>query len=78
MKQKIEKWFLPLALLSLIIVQIVDYFFQKEINLGSLLLIFVALPQALKKMNINIPKPIEWLSTLIALIILIYIILALI
>ena len=78
MKQKIDKWFLPLALLGLIIIQLVEYFSQKDINPGALLIIFVGLPQALKKMNFNIPKPIEWLSTLIVLIIFIYIILTLI
>ena len=56
MKKIYKKWLLPLCLLLIIFTQLVDYYFQEDINPALLVVVVALLPGALKGLEYNISK----------------------
>ena len=72
MKETLKKWFTPVCLLIIIFTQLLTYYLKKEINLGLWVVVVALTPAALKGLEINISKYLEWILTIIAILLVIY------
>ena len=68
MKKYINKWLIPICLLIMICTQII----KSEINTGSWAIVVVLIPWALKGFEVNVSKYLEWLSIIIAVLLIIW------
>ena len=75
MKKLFNKWILPVCLLVIVLTQLLTYYMKKEINMGLWVIVVALTPTALKGLDINISKYLEWLLTIIAGLLLIFAIL---
>ena len=71
MKKYINKWLIPICLLIMISSQIREYLIKSEINTGSWAIVVVLIPWALKGFEVNVSKYLEWLSIIIAVLLII-------
>ena len=67
-----KKWLIPVCLLLIIFTQLIDYYLQKEINTALLVVVVALFPAALKGLDYQIPKKIEWIFTTLAVMLLAY------
>jgi len=72
MKKIFKKWLLPICLLLIVFTQLVDYYLQKEINTALLVVVVALFPAALKSFEYKITKKIEWVFTILAIVLLVY------
>ena len=72
MNETLKKWLIPVCLLIIIFTQLLTYYLKKEINLGLWAVAVALTPAALKGLEINISKYLEWLLTIIAILLLIF------
>ena len=72
MKKLFNKWILPVCLLIIIFLQLITYYTKNEINPGLWAVVFALIPAALKGLEVNISKYLEWLLIIIALLLIIY------
>ena len=68
----LKKWLIPVCLLIIIFLQLITYYTKNEINPGLWAVVFALIPAALKGLEINISKYLEWLLIIIALLLIIY------
>ena len=66
MKKLFEKWIIPICLLIMISSQIREYLIKSEIHTGNWAIVVVLIPWALKGFEVNVSKYLEWLSIIIA------------
>ena len=74
----LKKWLIPVCLLIIIFLQLITYYTKNEINPGLWAVVFALIPAALKGLEINISKYLEWLLIIIAVILIIYSLLSII
>ena len=72
MKKILNKWLMPACLLGIVFTQLIEYYLQKEINTALLVIVFALFPAALKGLDYQISKKIEWIFTTLAVLLLIY------
>ena len=72
MKKILNKWLIPVCLLGIVVIQLIDYYLQKEINTALLVIVFALFPAALKGLDYQISKKIEWIFTTLAVLLLIF------
>ena len=72
MKKLFKKWIIPVCLVIIIFTQLVDYYLQKDINPALLVVVVALLPAALKGLEYKISKSIEWIFTILAVVLLVY------
>jgi hypothetical protein len=72
MKKKINKWLIPVCLLLIVVTQLIEYYLQKEINTALLVIVVALFPSALKGLDYQISKKIEWIFTTLAVMLLAY------
>ena len=72
MKKILNKWLIPVCLLGIVVIQLVEYYLQKEINTALLVIVFALFPAALKGLDYQISKKIEWIFTTLAVLLLIF------
>ena len=75
MKKLFNKWILPVCLLIIVLTQLLTYYLKKEINMGLWVVPVALTPMALKGLEIKMSKYLEWLLTIIAVLLLIFAIL---
>ena len=78
MKETLKKWFIPVCLLIIIFTQLLTYHTKNEINTGLWAVVVALMPAALKGLEVNVSKYLEWLLTSIAVLLIIYTLLSLI
>ena len=72
MKKYINKWLIPICLLIMISSQIREYLIKSEIHTGNWAIVVVLIPWALKGFEVNVSKYLEWLSIIIAVLLIIW------
>ena len=72
MKKLLNKWLMPVCLLLIVVTQLIEYYLQKEINTALLVIVVALFPAALKGLDYQISKKIEWIFTTLAVLLLIY------
>ena len=72
MKKYMNKWLIPICLLITISIIIRDYLIKSAINTGSWAIVVVLIPWALKGFEVNVSKYLEWLSIIIAVLLVIW------
>ena len=72
MKKYINKWLIPICLLITISIELRDYFIKSEINTGFWAIVVVLIPWGLKGLEVNVSKYLEWLSIIIAVLLVIW------
>ena len=72
MKKLFKKWLIPVCLLIIIFAQLLTYYMKNEINPGLWAVVFALIPAALKGLEVNISKYLEWLLIIIAVLLIIY------
>tara|TARA_Y100000590_G_scaffold363427_1_gene421096 strand:+ start:212 stop:448 length:237 start_codon:yes stop_codon:yes gene_type:complete len=72
MKKILNKWLIPVCLLGIVVIQLVEYYLQKEINTALLVIVFALFPAALKGLDYQISKKIEWIFTTLAVLLLVF------
>ena len=72
MKNILNKWLIPICLLGIVVIQLIDYYLQKEINTALLVIVVALFPAALKGLDYQISKKIEWIFTTLAVLLLVY------
>ena len=72
MKETLKKWFTPVCLLIIIFTQLLTYYMKNEINTGFWAVVVALIPAALKGFEVNVSKYLEWLLTIIAVLLIIY------
>ena len=72
MKKYINKWLIPICLLITIGMELRDYLIKSEINTGSWAIVVVLIPWALKGFEVKVSKYLEWLSIIIAVLLVIW------
>ena len=68
----LKKWMIPVCLLIIIFLQLITYYTKNEINPGLWAVVVALTPAALKGLEINISKYLEWILTIIAILLLIF------
>ena len=71
MKKLFKKWLIPVCLLTIVVTQLIEYYLQKEINTALLVLVVVLFPAALKGLDYQISKKIEWIFVILAVLLLV-------
>ena len=66
MKETLKKWFTPVCLLIIIFTQLLTYYTKNEINTGLWAVVVALIPAALKGLEVNVSKYLEWLLIIIA------------
>jgi len=72
MKKLLNKWLIPVCLLLIVVTQLIEYYLQKEINTALLVVVVALFPAALKGLDYQISKKIEWIFTTLAILLLVY------
>ena len=72
MKKLLNKWLIPVCLLLIVVTQLIEYYLQKEINTALLVVVVALFPAALKGLDYQISKKIEWIFTTLAVFLLVY------
>ena len=72
MKKILNKWLIPVCLLGIVVIQVVEFYLQKEINTALLVIVFALFPAALKGLDYQISKKIEWIFTTLAVLLLVF------
>ena len=72
MKKLLNKWLMPVCLLGIVVIQLIEYYLQKEINTALLVIVVALFPAALKSLDYQISKKIEWIFTTLAVLLLVY------
>ena len=72
MKNYLNKWLIPICLLIMISSQIREYLIKSEIHTGNWAIVVVLIPWALKGFEVNVSKYLEWLSIIIAVLLVIW------
>ena len=72
MKKTLQKWILPVCLLIIIFTQLLTYYMKKEINMGLWAVVVALTPAALKGLEVNVSKYLEWLLIIIAVLLIMY------
>ena len=72
MKKIYKKWLILICLIGIVVIQLIDYYLQKEINTALLVIVFALFPAALKGLDYQISKKIEWIFTTLAVLLLIF------
>ena len=75
MNATLKKWLIPVCLLIIIFTQLLTYYLKKEINMGLWIFVIALIPTALKGLDIKMSKYLEWLLTIVAVLLLIFAIL---
>ena len=70
--KKLKKWITPVCLLIIIFTQLLTYYMKKEINMGLWAVVVALTPAALKGLEVNVSKYLEWLLIIIAVLLIIY------
>ena len=78
MNATLKKWLTPVCLLIIIFLQLITYYAKNEINPGLWAVVFALIPAALKGLEVNISKYLEWILIIIAVILIIYSVLSII
>ena len=78
MKETLKKWFTPVCLLIIIFTQLLTYYTKNEINTGLWAVVVALIPAALKGLEVNVSRYLEWLLTSIAVLLIIYTVLSII
>ena len=63
---------MPVCLLGIVVIQLIEYYLQKEINTALLVIVVALFPAALKSLDYQISKKIEWIFTTLAVLLLVY------
>ena len=71
MNATLIKWLIPVCLLIIIFLQLITYYAKNEINPGLWAVVFALIPAALKGLEVNISKYLEWLLIIIAVLLII-------
>ena len=74
MKKILNKWLIPICLLGIVVIQLIDYYLQKEINPAFIVFVIALLPATLKGLEYKISKKLEQVIVIFAGIGLIYVI----
>jgi len=72
MKKILNKWLIPVCLFFIVVIQLIEYYFQNEINTASLVIVVALFPVALKGFDYQISKKIEWIFATLAVLLLVY------
>ena len=72
MKKIFKKWLIPVCLLIIIFTQLLTYYLKNEINTGLWAVVVALIPAALKGFEVNVSKYLEWLSIIIAVLLIIW------
>ena len=72
MKKTFKKWLIPVCLLIIIFTQLLTYYTKNEINTGLWAVVAALMPAALKGLEVNVSKYLEWLSIIIAVLLVIW------
>ena len=72
MKKLLNKWLIPVCLLLIVVTQLIEYYLQKEINTALLVIVVALFPAALKGLDYQISKKIEWIFITLAILLLVY------
>ena len=72
MQKIFKKWLIPVCLLIIVVTQLIEYYLQKEINTALLVVVVALFPAALKGLDYQISKKIEWIFTTLAVVLLVY------
>ena len=72
MKKLLNKWLMPVCLLGIVVIQLIEYYLQKEINTALLVIVVALFPAALKSLDYQISKKIEWIFVTLAVLLLVY------
>ena len=72
MKKILNKWLIPICLIGIVVIQLIDYYLQKEINTALLVIVVALFPAALKGLDYQISKKIEWIFATLAVLLLVY------
>ena len=72
MKKLFNKWILPVCLLLIILTQPIHYYLKGNINPAFIVFVIALLPTALKGLEYKISKSIEWIFTILAVVLLVY------
>ena len=72
MKKLFNKWILPVCLLLIIFIQPIHYYLKGNINPAFIVFVVALLPAALKGLEYKISKKIEWIFTILAVVLLVY------
>ena len=72
MRKLLNKWLIPVCLFFIVVIQLIEYCFQNEINTASLVIVFALFPAALKGFDYQISKKIEWIFATLAVLLLVY------
>ncbi len=72
MKEVVKKWIIPVCLLIIVVTQLIEYYLQKEINTALLVIVVALFPAALKGLDYQISKKIEWIFVTLAVLLLVY------
>jgi len=72
MKKLLNKWLIPVCLLLIVVTQLIEYYLQKEINTALLVIVVALFPAALKGLDYQISKKIEWIFVTLAVLLLVY------
>ena len=72
MKKLFNKWILPVCLLLIIFFQPIHYYLKGYINPVFIVFVIALLPAALKGLEYKISKSIEWIFTILAVVLLVY------
>ena len=72
MKKLFKKWIIPVCLVIIIFTQLLTYYLKNEINTGLWAVVVALIPAALKGLEVNVSEYLEWLSRIIALLLIIY------
>ena len=72
MKKLFNKWILPVCLLIILFTQPIHYYLKGNINPALLVIVVALFPAALKGLDYQISKKIEWIFTTLAVMLLAY------
>jgi len=72
MKKILNKWLIPICLLLIVVTQLIEYYLQKEINTALLVVVVALFPAALKGLDYQISKKIEWIFVILAVLLLVF------
>ena len=72
MNETFKKWIIPVCLLIIIFTQLLTYYLKNEINTGLWAVVVSLIPAALKGLEVNVSKYLEWLLIIIAVLLIIY------
>ena len=72
MKKLLNKWLIPVCSLLIVVTQLIEYYLQKEINTALLVIVVALFPAALKGLDYQISKKIEWIFVTLAVLLLVY------